>query len=291
MSSTDEALANAEQREFWAKEGELWVRDADRFDAMNAAFGAEMLDAAALQPGERVLDVGCGNGATTLEAARRVTGTGAVLGVDLSTPMLALARRRARDNGFDNVEFREADAQVEPFADGRFDAIISRFGTMFFADPQAAFTNLARALRPRGRLAMVCWQDIMFSEWIVVPGMAAAAHVGLPDFGPPGAPGPFAFADGDRLAGMLRAAGFTDVKLDAITRSMRIGDDIDDVAGFITSLELVKQLFADKPEENVSAAIAAARDALEPYAGPDGVVMNGGAWLVTAGALTSPRQR
>jgi hypothetical protein len=112
--------------------------------------------------------------------------------------------------------------------------------------------------------------------------MAAAAHVGLPDFGPPGAPGPFAFADGERLARILEAAGFADVNLKGITRPMRIGDNIDDVAAFITSLDLVKQLFTDKPPDKVAAAVEAARAALAPYAGPEGVVTNGAAWLVTA---------
>jgi SAM-dependent methyltransferase len=275
--------ANAEQHEFWAREGEGWVREAARYDAMNGAFGEALLVAASLEAGERVLDVGCGNGATSLEAARRVAPGGAVLGVDISPPMLDLARRRASEAGLTNVEFLQADAQVHAFEPSEFDVVVSRFGVMFFEDPEAAFANLARALRPGGRLAMVCWEDILHSEWIIVPGAAAAEHVGFPDLGPPGAPGPFAFADGERLKGILEAAGFAEVSLEAITRSMRIGDDTDDVARFITSLELVRDLFAGKPEDKVAAAVAAARDAVAPYAGPDGVVMSATAWLVQAG--------
>ena len=274
---------NAEQKEFWAREGEEWVRQATRYDDMNGRFGEALLDAAGLQPGERVLDVGCGNGATSLETARLVDPGGSVVGVDLSAPMLALARRRATDAGLSNVEFVEADAQVHRFELGSFDVIISRFGVMFFEDPEAAFANLAGALRSGGRLAVVVWKDILESEWIIVPGAAAAEHVGFPDLGPPGAPGPFALADGDRVREILGGAGFSDVSLEAVARPMRIGDDVDDVTEFITSLELVRDgLFAGKPEDKVAAAVAAARAAVVPYQGPDGVVMNGTAWLVTA---------
>ena len=206
-----------------------------------------------------------------------------MLGVDLSVPMLGLARRRAAEAGLDNVEFEEHDAQVHEFEPDSFDVVVSRFGVMFFEDPEAAFANLARAVRSGGRLAMVAWEDMLKSEWIIVPGAAAAEHVGFPDMGPPGAPGPYALADGERLRKILENAGFHDASLETITHAMRIGDDIDDVTEFIASLELVRdQLFAGKPEDKVTAAIAAAREAVKPYQGPNGVVMNGTAWLVTA---------
>lgn len=275
-------MSNAEQREYWAREGEHWVREAARYDAMLDRFGEAMLDAARLQSDERVLDVGCGNGATTLEAARRVAPGGKVVGVDISAPMLALARRRAADAGIGNVEFLEADVQVHPFEAGTFDAVISRFGTMFFEDPEAAFANLARTVRPGERLAIVCWQDLSQQEWIFVSASTAAPYVGLPDLGPPGAPGPVAFADGDRLKQIVEAGGFGNVTLEDVTRPMRIGDDVDDTVAFITSLEETRELFASKPEDNVAAAVDAARKALAPYSGPEGVVTNGTAWLVTA---------
>jgi SAM-dependent methyltransferase len=274
---------NAEQKEFWAREGEEWVVQAARYDNMNREFGEAVLEAAALQPGERVLDVGCGNGAMSLDAARRVQPDGTILGIDISAPMLGLARTRASNAGITNAEFVQGDAQVHPFDAGGFDVMLSRFGVMFFEDPEAAFANLARAVRPDGRLTMVVWEDILKSEWIVIPGAAAAEHVGFPDFGPPGAPGPFALADRARLERILLGAGFSGVSLEAVTRPMRVADDVDDFQAFITSLELVRdQMFAGQPEDKVAAAIAAAREAIAPYAGPEGVVMNGTAWLVTA---------
>ncbi|MGH8984729.1 MAG: class I SAM-dependent methyltransferase [Acidimicrobiia bacterium] len=271
-------------RRWEGEEGAHWVDEAERYDTMNRAFGEAMLDAADLQPGERVLDVGCGNGATTIEAARRVRPDGAALGVDLSSRMLALARERAAATGVGEAEFLRADVQVHAFREGEWDVVVSRFGVMFFDDPHAAFANLARALRPGGRIVFVTWQDMTRSEWIMVPGAAAAAHVGLPQGIAPDAPGPFGLADPDRIREILGRAGFTGLTLEELIRPMRIGDDLDDVEMFFTrSLPLVRDLLAAAPADKASAAVAAARKALEPYAGPEGVVMNeNGAWLVIA---------
>jgi SAM-dependent methyltransferase len=261
---------------------ELYVREADRLEAINGPFGEVMLEAAGLQPGQRVLDVGCGQGTTTREAAQAVAPAGAAVGIDISAPLVAFARRRAAAAGVGNAEFVHADAQTHPFQQQGFDAVISRFGTMFFQDPEAAFANLRRALRPGGRLAIVCPHDPSKTEWVAVAFAAAAPHVGIPDLGPPGAPGPFAFADGDRLQRVLQVGGFRDVTLQAVTRPVRMGNDAEDVTAFITSLPEAKQLFAGKPRDKVAAATNSLRQGLEPYAGATGVVMNETAWLATA---------
>jgi len=286
-SQSEELLATNEvnrgQREYWARADEFYAPQDSRWDTIWGVFGEAMLDAARLRRGERVLDVGCGSGATTVQAARRVAPSGAAVGVDISAPMLALARRRVAAAGIDNVELLEADAQVHPFEAGAFDAVISRFGTMFFEDPEAAFTNLGRALRQGGRMVFVCWQDPLNSEWIAVALGAAIAQVGRPpDLGAPGAPGPFAFADGDRLRRIVEAGGFRDVTVEAVTRPQRIADDADDAVAFITSLDESRELFAGTTEDKVAAAVDALREAFAPYAGPGGVVMDGAAWLVSA---------
>jgi len=280
--STNEV--NRAQREYWDTEGARLYRDFDDTnEALLAPFGQTMLDAARLQPGEVVLDVGCGHGTSTLEAAERVAPSGQVVGVDISAAMLAPARQRVAAAGLDNVELLQADAQLHAFEAASFDAVISRFGMMFFEDPQAAFGNLAHALRPGGRLVFACPQEPLKSEWVAVAFRAAIAAVGrTPDLGPPVAPGPFALADGDLLTRLLTGAGFRDVTLETVTRPVRLGRDLDDAVGYIMSLRESQQLFAGASQDVVDAARTALRDGFTPYLGPSGVVMDATAWLVSA---------
>ncbi|MFM8411336.1 MAG: class I SAM-dependent methyltransferase, partial [Alphaproteobacteria bacterium] len=152
---------NAEQIDYWNDmAGPKWVALQESLDRQIGPLGAAAMAAADLQPGERVLDVGCGCGATSIELARRVAPGGAVLGVDVSTVMLEAARAAAGRAGAEGLEFANADAQTAPLTPAGFDVVFSRFGVMFFADPTAAFANLRRALRPGGRLAVVCWHAI-----------------------------------------------------------------------------------------------------------------------------------
>jgi SAM-dependent methyltransferase len=288
-SGSDDLVAtsdkvNQAQREYWAKEGPRQYQDyGDTNESLFAPFGQAMLDAARLQPSESVLDVGCGSGTSTIEGAERVAPSGRVVGVDISAAMLEPARRRVADAGLDNVEFLQADAQVHPFGEGTFDAVISRFGMMFFEDPQAAFANLASAIRPGGRLVFVCWQHPLKSEWVATALGALVTLLGrVPDLGPPGAPGPFAFDDGDRLTRLLTAGGFHEVTVASVTRPVSIGHELDDAVGFVMSLPQSQQVFAGAPEDAVAAAVTTLRAAYTPYAGARGVVMDAAAWLVSA---------
>jgi SAM-dependent methyltransferase len=263
-------------------ETELYLRESERLEAINAPFGAAMLAAARLQTGEYVLDIGCGNGSTTIEAARRVAPGGKSVGVDISAPLVDSARERAAEAGVHNIEFLQADAQLHPFQEAMFDAVISRFGIMFFEDPEAAFANLGRAVRPDGRLAVVCPRDPRHSEWVSVAFAAAAAHVGLPDVGSSDGPGPFAFADDAHLERAIRAGGFREIAIEAITLPVRFGDDVEDVVSFITSLPESRQLFEGKPDEKVAGAINALREGFAPYARPEGIMVTDSAWLASA---------
>jgi SAM-dependent methyltransferase len=282
LTTADEV--NQEQRGYWATVGpQMYEQHSDRFEAMAAPFGHAMLDATHLRPGDRVLDVGCGHAAATIGAARRVGSAGRVVGVDISAGMLDAARQRVAATALETVALLEADAQVHAFDPGSFDAVISRFGTMFFEDPEAAFGNLARALRPGGRLAFVAWQEPLKSEWIAVALGAVVPLLGCaPQLGTPGAPGPWAFADGDRLVRLLTSGGFRDVTLETVTRQQRIAEDADDAVGFILSLPETQQMFAGAPDDTIAAATAAVRAAFASHAGPDGVVVNASAWLVSA---------
>jgi SAM-dependent methyltransferase len=274
-------VANADMVDYWnGRPADVWVTEAERFDTMLAPFGRRLLTAVVLEPGERVLDVGCGNGAISLEAARTVGPSGRVTGLDLSAPMLGVAQRRAEEQGVD-VHFVQCDAQIASF-DQLFDVVVSRFGVMFFGDPVVAFANLANAARLGGRLCFVCWQEMFANEWIAVPAMAMVAHVGIPELPQPGAPGPFSLADAKRTRDLLESAGWSEVTVEEHKDEMRMGRDPEDVVAFMLSDEMGRRLVVGKDPETVQAGTEAALEALRPYATPKGVVLGGAYWLVTA---------
>lgn len=284
MSARPEVV-NVEQEKAWTeREGRHWVAYADGYDAMSQRFGEALLEAARIEANDSVLDVGCGCGAIMIEAACRAS-RGSALGIDLSQPMLEVAERRARDRGTSNARFVKGDAQVYPFDTGAFDVAVSRFGVMFFADPVAAFTNLRRALRSSGRLAFVCWQDMLLNEWIALIGGALVSHVPLPDFGEPGGPGPFSLAEPQRIDDILRAAGFIDISIEPRKAPMQFpGSTPDDVEGFLRSMPVAEDMLAKAEPEAAERAVAAVREVLEPRFGPDGLQLEGAAWIVTANA-------
>ncbi len=275
-------MPNEQMAEFWNdRGGQQWVRERERYDAMLASCGRRLFEAVHLQAGERVLDVGCGNGATTLEAATLVGPEGAVVGVDISGPMLDEARRRAVDLGQDHVELLQLDAQTASLP-GPFDAIISRFGVMFFEDPARAFENLGSSLRPQGRLSFVCWQEMMKNEWLRVPVLAAVEHVGMPELPPPGAPGPFSLAEPSKIHSLLEAAGMSVVTIDEASDQRLMGRDLDDVMGFFLADEFARRLLEGKEPEQVRRAKDAMREALRPHLGPEGLSLGSTYWVVSA---------
>jgi SAM-dependent methyltransferase len=279
--------SNADQDDYWnSDDSQHWVDAQDKYDAMLAPYVDRILGAAALTSADRVLDIGCGCGATTLAAAGAVS-TGEAVGIDLSKAMIERARQRAIDAGVGNVRFEVADAQTFKLA-VPFNAAMSRFGVMFFTDPVAAFRNVHNVLWPGGRLAFVCWQDIAHSEWARVPMATILEHMPQSDgaSGPPspGEPGPFAFADPDHVRSVLTDAGFTDIALDGVDDQLVIGGGggIDEAVDFISHSGIARRTFGDASPEARTAALAAMREALAPYATADGVRLGAGAWLVTA---------
>jgi len=278
--------SNAEQAMAWGGgEGAYWAAHADYFDRTIAAYHLPFLDAAAIGAGEQVLDVGCGTGQTTRDAARRASSGGA-LGVDLSTEMIALARRLAAAEGLGNAWYELADAQIYPFEAGSFDVAISRTGAMFFGGPQAALANIARALRGGGRLALLSWQPRPANEWVSELTAARAAGRDLPAPAP-GAPGPFALADPGRVRQLLTGAGFTGVEIDAIQAPMWFGADPADAYAFV--LGLLGWMLDGLDDHGRARALAALRATVTAHSTVDDVIYNSSAWLIRA--LRAQRKR
>lgn len=270
-------MANEDEARDWNGEtGRYWAAHADHYDAMQAHLTPHLLDAARIEPGERVLDIGCGCGTTSLLAAER----GAkVLGVDLSAPMLAVARDRAAEAG--GIRFEQTDAQVHDFGEGSFDVVLSRFGVMFFEDPLAAFTNLTRALRPGGRMAFLCWQDLRENRYRVLALDAIAPYVDTSGAIGPG-PGPFSFARPGYLREILTGAGLTGVAVDAVREPVRLAADAAGAADFLRRGAMLRVILERYPAETAERAVGALAEALVPYETPDGVLVESATWLVTA---------
>ncbi|MDQ0380625.1 class I SAM-dependent methyltransferase [Amycolatopsis thermophila] len=270
-------MANEDEARDWnGATGRYWADHPGHYDAMLARLTPHLIEAAGIRPRERVLDIGCGFGTTTLLAAERGA---TVLGADLSGPMLAVARERAA--GRDGVRFEQTDVQVHDFGADSFDVALSRFGVMFFDDPLAAFTNVTRALRPGGRLAFLCWQDLRENEHRAVALDAIAPHVDVTGAAPAG-PGPFSFARPDYLRELLSGAGLTGIGVDPVREPVRLGADAADAAEFLRHGAMFKTIFARYPAETVERAVAALIEALVPHETPEGVLLGGATWLVTA---------
>ena len=280
------SIANTDQAERWNAGEDMahWITNQARYDRMNEPFTALILAAAALRPGNGVLDVGCGCGGTTLAAARLIA-PGQAFGIDLSGPMLARARADAEAADLGNAVFEQGDAQVHPFEPGRFDAVISRFGTMFFADPVAAFANIRSATRPAGMLVFACWQPLAANQWLLVPGAALAEHVPPPaGFGSGDGPGMFAFSDPDRIRQILAAAGWDDIEITSEHVSILVGGggSVEDALEFLRTGSMGRMMLAGADAGTVDRAVASVRAALAPYADAEGVRLGAAVWLVQA---------
>ena len=279
------ASPNAQQIEYWNKQaGPAWVAAQELLDDQIGPLGLLAIDRAAPAPGECVLDLGCGCGQTTVQLGERVGPGGQVTGIDLSTVMLEQAKKRVVQH--DNVRFENADAQIARLPARTFDLAFSRFGVMFFADPEAAFANVRSGLKASGRLTFVCWQPLVRNQWLTVPLAAAATQISLPDPPSPGAPGPFAFADTDRVRSILARAGFEKIAFESIEQTLVVGGQggIEQALQFLLNLGPLGAALREAGDDSRPAVTAAVSEALTPFATPEGVRMGAAAWIVSARA-------
>ena len=277
MSETNKA-----QREFWngaASAG--WVAGQESLDRSLAGVTEHLIAEARIVSGERVLDIGCGTGETTLLAAAKVGATGTVLGVDISQPMLTHAETRATAQNLSNVTFGVGDAQTDDLLEDA-DLVMSRFGVMFFEGPVTAFTNINRHMASGGRLCFACWQSPKFNDWVSLPVSIARRYVTDEAPRDPLAPGPFAFADDKRIKRILGEAGWCDVECSPVDFAMPWGSSPENAANGLLERGPIKPLIADLPQETIDKILAEIAAALPP--GENGISLKGAIWIVTAKA-------
>jgi SAM-dependent methyltransferase len=269
-------MENSERAAAWESAGSHRVKHADQDDAEARPHNERFRAATGVGPGDRVLDVGCGTGQSTREAARAAT-PGSVLGVDISATMLERARLLSEREGLGNVTYEHADAQAHGFAPERFDIALSRFGAMFFADPVAAFTNIGRALRPGGRLVLLVWQGWDRNEW------ATAVHEALaPGKAPPDQPLPFSLADPATVDGILTAAGFDHIEFTEVREPVYYGQDSEAAFSFVRGLRSTNDLLAGLDPAAAAAALDRLRATLSGHDDTGGVFFDSRAWIISA---------
>jgi SAM-dependent methyltransferase len=276
---------NADQIAYWnGPGGQRWARRQQAQDILLAPVADVLIDRAKPRAGERVIDIGCGSGATTIAFAQKVGPSGHALGVDISGPMLERARQSAPKGA--TIDFVLADATIYPFPPASFDLLASRFGVMFFADPAKSFANMRKALRPSGRLTFACWREPRENPWMMAPLQAVYKHVPkLPQQGPED-PGPFAFASETRVHRILGEAGFSGIAMEPRPLSLDIAIGRGLEAAVQSALEIgpANRALEGQPAELRAAATNSIRETLAPFVKGDAVPLAASIWIVTARA-------
>ncbi len=274
---------NADQAAYWnGPGGRHWTERQETQDTVLAPASEVLFGGAQVVAGERVLDIGCGCGATTVEIAKRVGPDGHALGLDVSATMLARARARTPRGA--PATFVAADATVYPFEPGRADLLFSRFGVMFFAEPARSFANMRNGLRSGGRVAFVCWRDPRENPWLMIPLEAAYQYVPRqPELGPE-APGPFSFASEERVGRMLTEVGFSSIGMRPadLLLDVAVGRGLEAAVEGALAIGPASRALADQPSEIRAGAANAIRDALAPFQKGLSVPLAGAIWVVTA---------
>lgn len=274
---------NADMLAFWnGNGGHTWVIRQEHTDITLGAVTEALIAFAAPCTGERVVDIGCGCGAPTLEFARAVGPSGRVVGYDISGPMVAEGKRRAAAAGIGNVDWRQADPSAAKLDE--YDLLTSAFGVTFFGDRVAAFKNMRRSAAPEARMALVCWRTLAENPWMEVPMSAVAHHLPPRPEGVPNAPGMFAFADPEHVAEVFAAASWAPPRFEKLDMDLDIaaGRGLEEAVVQSTQIGAVNSWLRDKPAEFVSTAMTSLRQQLAPYANGPNVRLPSAMWLVSS---------
>ena len=285
LRQQEQALMKSQaQIDYWnGAAGAKWVAQADRLDQMLAPFSDALIIEAAPKSEDRILDVGCGSGALTL-AAIKAGNYQSALGVDISAPLLELAKQRASRTNVD-IQFQQSDASAMQL-DDKFDLLISRFGVMFFADPIQAFSNLLAHMAPQGRLAFVCWRSLQLNHWAFAPLQSAKPFLKEPPTPPePGAPGPFSFADEERVLDILSDAGWSNIELKPFDTSIALpGGGPESSAAFMMEIGPLSRLIEEQGLDRTKIENALTEHLTKHVSASGHVEMNAACWIVTASA-------
>ncbi len=282
-------MDNSEQISYWNGDaGQRWAERDDTMARLLAPLADALLDHAGVEGSQCALDIGCGGGSQSLALARRLGAGASVLGVDISAPLLEVARRKTDGMGseYAQLDFLQADAADYAFDPASFDLLFSRFGVMFFADPARAFENLRQALRPGGRLVFCCWQSLADNDWVRIPLQAALQHLPAPVMPDPHEPGPFAFADADRVGKILQSSGFSVIDIQSHRPRINFGESpsVLDSAREITMIGPVSRLLVEQPSKTLEAVYASVAEALGPFYQQGQLSLPGAVWFVSAQA-------
>jgi SAM-dependent methyltransferase len=283
MKETSPEIVSSET--LWASQrGERWLANVDRLEEMLEPIGLALIELAACQPGEQIIDVGCGAGATSVSIAQKVGAAGAVKGLDISPVLVTEATKRAQMLGLDNLNFVLGDAAIAELPLAQADCLVSRFGIMFFSDPHAAFAHLHGFLKPSGRMVFACWAPLLQNLWMLEVRNIIDAHYPLPT-PVPRAPSPFAFDEPKYVQEILRSAGFKDVRVSAWEDKLCVGgmgSNAESAAEFLLKALGIAQLPEDLPTETRVAIYTDLKERLRMFETAEGVQMPAAAWLISA---------
>ena len=275
---------NAKQKDFWSgKGGDYWVEKQSEMDIMLNPLGEKALAKLDLQSNYKVLDIGCGCGATTLEIAHIVS-EGAVTGLDISVPMLDKAKSEAKIQGIANVDFKVVDVQVEQLAYEEYDSVYSRFGVMFFDDPFEAFKNIFSSVKVGGELSFVCWQDPSLNPWQSLSLQVIRGYLDMPS-PPPRSPGPFAFHEKDYVKEILEKSGFSNISFDDNQENITMfaGKSLEEASeDYLAINPVVTEMLKDSTDDLKSEIVESLKEAFSGFHRGDGLVFPSATWVVSA---------
>ena len=274
---------NLKQKEFWSGSGgDVWVNKQSEMDIMLNPLGTKAISKLDLSEVTKIIDIGCGCGATTLEIAKQL-GEGEITGVDISEPMLARAAKNASDQSLSNANFQVLDVQVDDMPTD-FDIAFSRFGVMFFEDPYQAFSNIYKSLRENGQLSFVCWQNPSLNPWPSLSIQVIKEYLDLPS-PPPKSPGPFAFEDKDYISDILNQSNFKDIEIEANQEDivMFAGKSIEEACeDYLTINPVVTEMLKNSKEELKDEILKALVLKFSEFHNGDGLLFPSATWIVTA---------